>query len=106
MNKLSPALKRIHETLKVVHLDVHLPNICFCETGDPVLIDSDRVQSATLEASQLSEMYSSDFYMPEPNWMMHNVDCKQLGHLIVEEAKQQNDFIRTLIETGILTFLF
>lgn len=96
MNKLCSALKEIHETLEVAHLDVRLPNICFCESGDPVLIDPDRIQPATIEATGLSEMYGGDLYMAESGWFMSNVDWKQLGHLIVDvigvsvEDMQQN----------------
>lgn len=77
------------------------------------MIDPDCIQLATIEATGLSEMYRGDLYMAESGWFMSNVDWKQLGHLIVhvdvigvsvEDATKQDEFIKTLINTGIITF--
>ena len=42
------ALEKVHDELKLVHMDIHLNNICFNDGFQPILIDFDRALPNTL----------------------------------------------------------
>ena len=107
VKKVSSALQKIHHILRLAHLDVRLPNICFREKGEPVLIDPDRVDNSDMPAYQLSRRYESTLYqIKDSQWCLHNVDWRQLGFIIVHTIYDDNreetgdEFIDALLNQG------
>lgn len=79
--KASQAIQQLHEELEVVHMDIHLENICFNEAFEAVLIDLERSDSVGTSSSfryhgyYRSCMYNAQQSPEEHDWM-------QLGWLL------------------------
>ena len=79
------AIKELHETARLVHLDVRLDNICFDHHGEAVLIDLDRSLSVDADPDAIPDYYgkSTMYSMDKKNWTMEKYDWRQLAIMLL-----------------------
>ena len=90
------ALRELHDTCGLAHMDVRLENICFDpQTHRPILIDLDR--SATKDnGCDYYNLPSSTMYQPlDQSWVLENIDILQTGlmfcHILDESIDRSYD---------------
>lgn len=93
------ALQSLHK-IKLAHLDVRIPNICFKLEGVrhiAVLVDLDRSCSAT---STLVPSFDGESYKKPPTWTLQKLDWKQVGLMAENIMHGHGEFVSKLINQG------
>ena len=108
------AIKELHATVSLAHLDIRLDNICF-KNDCAVLIDFDRSCALHESARYLvSKWGESAMYMPpSQDWTVERVDWRQLGIMVLallndtseksyhsEPTNSQHPFFHKLVKEG------
>ena len=75
------ALRELHDTCGLAHMDVRLENICFDpQTNRPILIDLDRSAPKGSQCIRHNLPSTSTMYKPlDRNWVLENIDLLQTG---------------------------
>ena len=75
------ALRELHDTCGLAHMDLRLENICFDpKTHRPILIDLDRSAPKDYECDRHHLPSTSTMYKPlDENWVLENIDLLQTG---------------------------
>ena len=75
------ALRELHDTCGLAHMDLRLENICFDpQTHRPILIDLDRSAPKDYECDRHHLPSTSTMYKPlDENWVLENIDLLQTG---------------------------
>ena len=78
------ALRELHDTCDLAHMDLRLENVCFDpQTHQPILIDLDRSAPKVTPCHRHHLPYTSTMYNPGPGldqtWVLWNIDLLQMG---------------------------
>ena len=75
------AVRELHDTCSLAHMDLRLENICFDnQTQWPILIDLDRSALKDSECDRHHLPSTSTMYQPlGENWVLENIDLLQMG---------------------------
>ncbi len=98
------ALNQLHDSLRLAHLDVRLPNICFTANGDVRLIDFDRSLPCDMPPP---EEYAHSFMYTgksETTVTVEELDWKQLG-IMIYCISSNNASEADVIEKDVLSML-
>ena len=109
--KIGRVLIDVHTTFEMAHLDVRLPNICFDDNYQPILIDPDRMCRSKTGAGCIRDKYvdSSLYKRRGTIKTADQLDFMQLGLLICKcldwsENDLSDHFTSTLIFEGMFVF--
>ena len=75
------ALRELHDTCSLAHMDLRLENVCFDPgTRRPILIDLDRSARKASGVTHYNLPSTSTMYKPlHTNWVLENIDLLQMG---------------------------
>ena len=91
------ALRELHDTCGLAHMDVRLENVCFDpQTHRPILIDLDRSATKDYGCNHYHLPSSTTMYKPlDKSWVLENIDLLQTGlmfcHILDESIDSSYD---------------